>query len=246
MAMVRILSAGAAQAVVEQIAAGFERETGTEVRGDFSAVGAMKARVIAGEAVDVVILTAALIDELIALGHIVPGSRADLGRVGTGVAVRAGTPLPAGRGRGIAICENHGSVVGHVAEVTVDAAGRVRVDRVVAAVDCYHVVNPKIVEAQMEGGIIFGLTAALFGEITIRDGAVVEGNFDSYPMVRLSEAPQIEVYLSLTGGPRWGGIGECSTAPIAPAVTNAIFAATRKRVRELPLKNVRISELAQL
>ena len=157
-----------------------------------------------------------------------------------------GTPLPAGRGRGIAICENHGSVVGHVAEVTVDAAGRVRVDRVVAAVDCYHVVNPKIVEAQMEGGIIFGLTAALFGEITIRDGAVVEGNFDSYPMVRLSEAPQIEVYLSLTGGPRWGGIGECSTAPIAPAVTNAIFAATRKRVRELPLKNVRISELAQL
>jgi len=94
MAMVRILSAGAAQAVVEQIAAVFKRETGTEVRGDFSAVGAMKARVIAGEAVDVVILTAALIDELIALGHIVPGSRADLGRVGTGVAVRAGTPLP--------------------------------------------------------------------------------------------------------------------------------------------------------
>jgi len=94
MAIVRVLSAGAAQAVAEQCAEAFRRETGNEVRADFSAVGAMKARVVAREAVDVVILTAALIDELTALGHLVPGSRADLGRVGTGVAVRAGTPLP--------------------------------------------------------------------------------------------------------------------------------------------------------
>lgn len=94
MAAVRILSAGAARAVVEHFAASFERETGNEVRADFGAVGAMKARVVAGEAVDAVILTGALIEELISLGHLVSGSRTDLGRVGTGVAVRAGTPLP--------------------------------------------------------------------------------------------------------------------------------------------------------
>jgi isoquinoline 1-oxidoreductase beta subunit len=155
-------------------------------------------------------------------------------------------PLPAGKGRGISICENHRSIVGHVAEVTVDETGNVRVDRVVAAVDCYHVANPKLVEAQMESGIIYGLTAALYGEITIENGAVIEGNFDTYPMVRLSDAPEIEVHLSLSGGPQWAGVGECATAPIAAALTNAIFAATGKRIRQLPLKNVNILELAQL
>ena len=94
MSIIRILSAGAAQAVVENIAATYKRDTGHEMQAEFSAVGAMKARVVAGEAVDVVILTGALIDELAASGHVVPGSRADLGKVGTGVAVRAGTPLP--------------------------------------------------------------------------------------------------------------------------------------------------------
>jgi isoquinoline 1-oxidoreductase beta subunit len=155
-------------------------------------------------------------------------------------------PLPAGRGRGVAICENHRAIAGHVAEVTVDDAGHVRVDRVVAAVDCYHVANPKIVEAQMESGIIYGLTAALYGEITIENGAVTQGNFDSYPMVTLRDAPEIEVHLSLSGGPQWAGVGECSTAPIAAALTNAIFAATGKRIRQLPLKNINILELAQL
>ncbi len=92
--MLIILSAGAAQAVVEEIAAAYTRETGDEVKAEFSAVGAMKARVVAGEAVDVIVLTGALIDELVASGHVAPGSRADLGKVGTGVAVRAGTPLP--------------------------------------------------------------------------------------------------------------------------------------------------------
>jgi isoquinoline 1-oxidoreductase beta subunit len=156
------------------------------------------------------------------------------------------TPLRAGRGRGIAICENHGSIIGQVAEVTVDNAGNVRVDRVVAAVDCYQAVNPKIIEAQIEGGIIMGLTAALYGEITIKDGAVVEGNFDTHKMLTLADSPRIEVHLSLTGGGRFAGIGECGLAPTAPAVTNAIFAATKKRVRELPLKNVKLSELASL
>ncbi len=155
-------------------------------------------------------------------------------------------PLPAGRGRGISICENHRAVTGHVAEVTVDNAGNVRVDRVVAAVDCYHVANPKLVEAQLESGIIYGLAAAMYGEITIENGAVREENFDSYPMVTLRDAPEIEVHLSLSGGENWAGVGECATAPIAAAVTNAIFAATGKRVRQLPLKNINIQELAQL
>jgi isoquinoline 1-oxidoreductase beta subunit len=157
-----------------------------------------------------------------------------------------GKPLAPGRGRGIAICENHHAIAGHVAEVTVDATGNVRVDRVVAAVDCYHVANPQLVQAQMESGIIYGLTAALYGEVTIENGAVVQGNFDGYPMLTLRDAPSIEVHFSLSGGATWAGVGEVSTAPIAAAVTNAIFAATGKRVRHLPLKNINILELAQL
>jgi isoquinoline 1-oxidoreductase beta subunit len=154
--------------------------------------------------------------------------------------------LPKGRGRGIAVAENHGSVVGTVAEVTVDDQDRVRVDRMVVAVDCYHVVNPKIIEAQMESGAMFGLSAVLYGENTVKDGQVQELNFDTYRVVRMAEAPKIEVYLVPSGGKKWGGIGECGTATIAPAVTNAIFAATGKRVRELPLKNIKLSELASL
>jgi isoquinoline 1-oxidoreductase beta subunit len=161
-------------------------------------------------------------------------------------------PSGSGRGRGIAITLNHGSVVGHVAEVTVDNQNRVKVDRVFVAVDCYNVVNPKIIEAQMESGAIYGLTAALYGDISVKDGEVLERNFDTYRMLSMSEAPRIEVHLTPTGGttpngqPRWGGIGECGTAPIAPAVMNAIFAATGKRVRELPLKNVKLAEIASL
>ena len=160
--------------------------------------------------------------------------------------------LPSGRGRGVAITLNHGSVVGHVAEVTVDNQNRVKVDKVFVAVDCYNVVNPKIIEAQMESGAIYGLTAALYGEITVKDGEIEQRNFDTYRMLAMDEAPRIEVHLTPTGGttqngqPRWGGIGECGTAPIAPALTNAIFAATGKRVRELPLKNVKLAEIASL
>lgn len=155
-----------------------------------------------------------------------------------------GKPLAARRGRGIAIHECYGTIVGQVAEVTVTQKGEVKVERVVAAVDCGHVVNPSIVEAQIESGIIYGLSAALYGDLTIKDGRVQQVNFDEYKMVQLADAPEIEVYLALSGGKKWGGIGEPGTAPIAPAVANAVFAATGRRVRMLPLKNARLSDAA--
>jgi isoquinoline 1-oxidoreductase subunit beta len=111
----------------------------------------------------------------------------------------------------------------------------------VAAVDCGHVVNPSIVEAQIEGGIIYGLTAALYGDLTIKDGRIEQANFDAYQMVQLADAPKIEVYFALSGGAKWGGIGEPGTASTAPAVANAVFAATGIRARSLPLKNVKLS-----
>ena len=142
------------------------------------------------------------------------------------------------RGRGMSIVDTYGTVTGQVTEVTVDAAGKVKVDRVVAVVDCYHAANPNTIAQQIEGGIVYGLTAALYGEITIKDGAPVQGNFNTYRLMRMSEVPKIETYLRQSGGGKWGGIGEPSVAPAAPALCNAIFAATGVRVRKLPLKNV--------
>ena len=162
------------------------------------------------------------------------------------------TPLPPGRGRGISLVDNHGAIGGHVAEVTVGGKGTVSVDRVFAATDAYHVVNPNLVEAQIEGGVIFGMTAMLYGEVTIKNGAAVESNFNKYRMVTLSEAPDVKAYLANTGGvdqrgkPKWGGVGECSVAPIAAAIANAIFAASGKRIRSLPFKNVKWTELSRL
>ncbi len=129
-----------------------------------------------------------------------------------------------------------GSYLAQVAEVAVSKDGEVRVQRVVCAVDCGMIVNPDTVKAQMEGGIIFGITAALFGEITIKDGRVVEGNFDDYPMLRLDAMPEVETHLALTGGTKWGGVGEPGVPPLAPAVCNAIFKITGKRIRSLPLR----------
>jgi isoquinoline 1-oxidoreductase beta subunit len=149
-----------------------------------------------------------------------------------------GEPLPPERGRGMAIIETYGTVTGQVAEVTVSPAGKVKVDRVVCVVDCYHAANPNTIAQQIEGGVVFGLTAALYGEIAIKNGGPVQGNFDTYRMLTMAETPKIEVYLQPSGGKAWGGIGEPSVAPIAPAVCNAIFAATGKRVRKLPLKNI--------
>ncbi len=154
-----------------------------------------------------------------------------------------GKPMPAGKGRGIAIHDSYDSVVGMIAEVAV-ANGEVKVERVVIACDCGVVVNPRGVETQLEGGMIYGLSAALFGEITIKNGRVVEGNFDTYPVVRLKEAPKTEVYLTPTAGKKWGGVGEPGATMIQPAVTNAIFAATGKRLRSLPIRGQNLSGAA--
>ena len=149
-----------------------------------------------------------------------------------------GRPMGQGRGRGLALSRSHGTTVGEIVEVAVDAAGRVRVERVVAAVDCGHVVNPHILATQVESAVVYGLTAALYGEITLSDGRVVQGNFDTYPMLRMAECPRIETHLALSGGPRWGGMGEPPLPPVAPALCNAIFAATGHRVRALPVRTV--------
>jgi isoquinoline 1-oxidoreductase beta subunit len=147
-----------------------------------------------------------------------------------------GSPLPPGKGRGIAGVFGWGSYVAYVAEVSVNS-GAVRVERVVAAVDCGQVVNPDMVAAQVEGGIVFGLSAALKGEITVKRGRVQQSNFDDYPVLRINEMPQVEVHiLPRTAAP--GGMGEPPVPAIAPAVTNAIFAATGKRVRRLPIRRV--------
>jgi len=146
-------------------------------------------------------------------------------------------PLPAGTGgRGIALLHAFGSYIAQVAEVAVSKQGDVRVRRVVCAVDCGTVVNPDIVKAQMESGIVFGITGVLWGEITIRNGRVEQHNFHDYRMLRLSEAPAIEVHLvKSTEAP--GGVGEPGTSAVMPAVTNAIFAATGRRIRKLPVKD---------
>jgi len=145
-----------------------------------------------------------------------------------------GTAPPAGRARGIAVYKAFESYVAEVAEVSVASDGAVKVHRVVCAVDCGPVVNPSIVEAQMESAIVFGLTAALYGEIAIEGGRVKQSNFHDYPMLRLAEMPKIEVYI-VPSTDAQGGVGEPGTPPIAPAVCNAIFAATGKRIRKLPI-----------
>jgi isoquinoline 1-oxidoreductase beta subunit len=148
-----------------------------------------------------------------------------------------GSPLPPGHGRGIAIAEWEPTTCAEVAEVSVSPDGTVRVHRVVCAVDCGPVVNPDTIEAQMQGGVVFGLSAALYGEITIEKGRVQQGNFNDYPMLRMPEMPVVEVHI-VPSTDTLGGIGEPSVPPIAPAVCNAIFAATGKRIRSLPIGKV--------
>ena len=148
-----------------------------------------------------------------------------------------GAPLPAGHGRGIAIAEWEPTVCAEVAEVSVAPDGTVRVHRVVCAVDCGPVVNPDTLEAQMQGGVVFGLSAALYGEITIENGRVKQGNFNDYPVLRMPEMPVVEVHI-VPSTDALGGIGEPSVPPTAPAVCNAVFAATGKRIRRLPIGKV--------
>ena len=151
-----------------------------------------------------------------------------------------GKPLPAGRGRGIATHFSFASYVAQVVEASVAKDGTVHVHRVVCAVDCGRVVNPDTVKAQMEGGVVFGLTAALKTEITLEKGRVQQSNFQDYPMLRMSESPVIEVHI-VPSEENPTGVGEPSVPPVAPALANAIFAATGKRVRRLP---IRTSDLA--
>jgi isoquinoline 1-oxidoreductase beta subunit len=143
-------------------------------------------------------------------------------------------PLPQGSGRGVSIQFVFGTYMAQVAEVEVSKDGGVRVRRVVCALDCGSVVNPDTVRAQVQGAVIFGISAALYGEITLKDGRVEQTNFNTYQVLRMSEAPAIEVYLiENTESP--GGMGEPGTSAVVPAVTNAIFAATGKRLRKLPV-----------
>jgi isoquinoline 1-oxidoreductase beta subunit len=145
-----------------------------------------------------------------------------------------GKPLPKGRWRGVAVHESFNSYVAEVAEISI-ADGKPKVERVVCAVDCGVAVNPDMVRAQMESGIIFGLSAALYGEITLKDGQVAQSNYHDYPILRINETPKIEVHI-VPSNAKPTGVGEPGVPPIAPAVANAVFAATGKPVRRLPLR----------
>jgi isoquinoline 1-oxidoreductase beta subunit len=144
-----------------------------------------------------------------------------------------GTPLPAGRGRGIAVAEAFNTYVAQVAEVSVGKDGQIKIDRIVCAVDCGTPINPDIIAAQMEGGIGFGLGAVLYGAITLKDGRVEQDNFNGYRVLRINEMPKVEVHIVPSTLPPTG-VGEPGVAPLGPAVANAIFAATGKRHYLLP------------
>jgi isoquinoline 1-oxidoreductase subunit beta len=145
-------------------------------------------------------------------------------------------PLPKGVFRGICQTMGFGSYVAAVAEVSVSDAGALKIHRIVAATDCGYAVNPQQIEAQVEGSFAYGLSAALYGECTVKDGRMQQSNFNTYPAVKMADMPAVETVIVASGG-FWGGVGEPTIAVAAPAVLNAIFAATGKRIRDLPLKN---------
>jgi isoquinoline 1-oxidoreductase beta subunit len=146
-------------------------------------------------------------------------------------------PLGSGKGRGIAVAEAFKTFVAQVAEVSVDKDGHVKVDRVVCAVDCGTPINPDIITAQMEGGVGFGLGAVMYGEITLKNGRVEQRNFNSYRVLRMNEMPKVEVHI-VPSAEAPTGVGEPGVAPIGPAVANAIFAATGKRMHVLPFPTI--------
>jgi isoquinoline 1-oxidoreductase subunit beta len=154
-----------------------------------------------------------------------------------------GQPLPDRVGRGVALQFVFGTYMAHVAEVEVARDGTVRVRRVVCALDCGTVVNPDTVRAQIQSAVIFGVTAALYGKITLKNGRVEQSNFDTYQMLRINEAPAIEVHIVQNLEPP-GGMGEAGTSLIVPAVANAIFAATGNRLRKMPVDAAALKEPA--
>ena len=153
-----------------------------------------------------------------------------------------GKPLPQGRGRGLAVHESFGSFVAHVAEASISREGKVKVHRVVCAIDCGPVVNPDTIRAQMEGAVVFGLTAALYGEITLENGRVKQRNFHDYPLLRMNEVPAIEAHI-VPSEDKMGGVGEPGVPPVAPAVANAVFAASGRRARRLPFRAEDLKEV---
>jgi isoquinoline 1-oxidoreductase subunit beta len=152
-----------------------------------------------------------------------------------------GRPLPSRSGRGVAIQNAFGSFLAMVAEVEVAKSGEVRVRRVVCAVDCGIAINPDTVRAQIQSAVMFGVTATLYGEITLKDGRVEQNNFDSYQILRINEAPAVEVHI-IQSSESPGGMGEAGTSAVVPAVTNAIFAATGKRLRRLPVDTAALKQ----
>ena len=146
-----------------------------------------------------------------------------------------GKPLPKGHALGMACCEDFGTVVAEVAEVSLNDDERPVVHRIVVALDCGQVINPDTIEAQVEGAIVYGLSAALYGEITVNKGRVEQENFDTYPIMRIDETPKVEVHVIRSAAPI-GGIGEPGVPPAAPAVCNALFALTGVRIRKLPIR----------
>jgi isoquinoline 1-oxidoreductase subunit beta len=153
-----------------------------------------------------------------------------------------GKPLPAGHFHGIAVGESFGSYVAEVAEVSVAKSGEVKVHKVVCAVDCGMTVNPDIIKRQMESAIMYGLSAALHGKISIKGGKIEQGNFDDYPILRMNEAPKVDVHI-VASKEAPGGVGEPGLPPLAPAVVNAIYAATGKRLRKLPIDTSQLKQV---
>lgn len=143
--------------------------------------------------------------------------------------------LPAGSARGMALHESFGTICATVAEVTITSGGKLSVDRVVSVVDCGNLVNPQTAEMQVESGVVYGLSAALHGKMTVEKGQILEDNFDTYRVLTLAETPVMETHFALSGGDKWGGLGEPSLPPVAPAVCNAVYRITGRRIRALPL-----------
>jgi isoquinoline 1-oxidoreductase beta subunit len=154
------------------------------------------------------------------------------------VAERVGWGKPPAKGvhRGLAQAMGFGSYVAGCAEVSVSDSGVLKIHRIVAATNCGHAVNPQQIEAQVEGSFAYGLSAMLYGECTVKDGRIEQTNFDTYRILRMDEMPAVETIV-MPSGDFWGGVGEPTIAVAAPAVLNAIFAATGMRIRDMPLKN---------